>query len=418
VAVTAAGTPRFLEDQGELSRVSVGSVDIYQGEDRMVDRQGGEVVVTTHRLLFHYAADPSLSRCWPLQQVKDIEFVTAGWFNSHKIAFVAEEALPAAKEGETAREPRRAPLKLSFQAGKAGADTIFSRLQASLRERVWETRDEDAAAVAAPPAAGAARGIGIDRIRREHEDRLAGQKELVAAGFRDVDSLEEKARAMASLAKRFAEARRAERARAEAAGGGEGGGAGADDGARLDVVLADLGIANPVTKLSSGSRYHEALALQLADVMRGYVDRAGGLIQLTEVYCRYNRARGTDLVSPDDVRSACEAMAGLGLGLRLHRLGSGTLVLRSDSHDEEALQGRLRELLRGKEVAAAAAGDPRGRWGGAFVGAADLAAALGVSLPVATSYLEAAEASGLVCRDDSLHGVRFYLTPGSLAPGA
>ena len=32
---------------------------------------------------------------------------------------------------------------------------------------------------------------------------------------------------------------------------------------------------------------------------------AGGILPLTDLYCLYNRARGTDLVSPDDLLKAC-----------------------------------------------------------------------------------------------------------------
>jgi ESCRT-II complex subunit VPS36 len=41
--------------------------------------------------------------------------------------------------------------------------------------------------------------------------------------------------------------------------------------------------------------------LQLADFLRGPLERAGGMMTLPDVYCLFNRARGTELVSPDDL---------------------------------------------------------------------------------------------------------------------
>lgn len=43
---------------------------------------------------------------------------------------------------------------------------------------------------------------------------------------------------------------------------------------------------------------------QLADFLAAPLARAGGIMPLPDVYCLYNRARGTELVSPDDLLRA------------------------------------------------------------------------------------------------------------------
>jgi ESCRT-II complex subunit VPS36 len=35
------------------------------------------------------------------------------------------------------------------------------------------------------------------------------------------------------------------------------------------------------------------------------IDKYGGVIGLVDLYCVYNRARGTDLISPEDLNLAC-----------------------------------------------------------------------------------------------------------------
>jgi ESCRT-II complex subunit VPS36 len=49
-----------------------------------------------------------------------------------------------------------------------------------------------------------------------------------------------------------------------------------------------------------GALYHEELAKQLADSLQKHLAK-NGMIALTDAYCLYNRARGTDLISPEDM---------------------------------------------------------------------------------------------------------------------
>lgn len=66
-----------------------------------------------------------------------------------------------------------------------------------------------------------------------------------------------------------------------------------------------------------GARYHIELSRQLADFLATPLSRCGGLLSLPDVYCLFNRARGTELVSPDDllqVRGACVGAGPCGNG--------------------------------------------------------------------------------------------------------
>ena len=42
------------------------------------------------------------------------------------------------------------------------------------------------------------------------------------------------------------------------------------------------------------------------------LDKFGGVLALVDLYCMYNRARGTDLISPDDLILACNTMTARG----------------------------------------------------------------------------------------------------------
>jgi ESCRT-II complex subunit VPS36 len=54
------------------------------------------------------------------------------------------------------------------------------------------------------------------------------------------------------------------------------------------------------------------LCRQLADVLAQPLAAAGGLLQLPDVYCLFNRARGAELVSPDDLLAAARLFPQVG----------------------------------------------------------------------------------------------------------
>ena len=47
---------------------------------------------------------------------------------------------------------------------------------------------------------------------------------------------------------------------------------------------------------------------------------------LTDVYCLFNRARGTELVSPDDLLNACQLFDQFDSRMKLRRFDSGVVV--------------------------------------------------------------------------------------------
>ena len=65
-----------------------------------------------------------------------------------------------------------------------------------------------------------------------------------------------------------------------------------------------MGIASPVTRQTAGALFHQQLALQLADFLAPRLEQARGVMTLPDTYCLFNRARGTELVSPEDLIKA------------------------------------------------------------------------------------------------------------------
>jgi ESCRT-II complex subunit VPS36 len=237
----------------------------------------------------------------------------------------------------------------------------------------------------------------------------------------------------------------------------------------MAASLADVGIAAPVTKQSAGSRYHEQLARELARVLEPELRRERGMLALHDAYCVFNRcapgleasslsleyrlavqpaacassvlraqhpqrqrdwllcarrARGFELVSPDDLRSAAESFERLRLPLRLREFPSGVAVVQDESWSDDAACARVVDILNAAPPASAgspaASEDDVGTVSppGAGVNAADalgrgvrpaqFAIEAGMPVAVAREQLLLAERVGVVCRDDAPSGLTFY----------
>ena len=51
------------------------------------------------------------------------------------------------------------------------------------------------------------------------------------------------------------------------------------------------------------------------------------MMTVTDVYCFFNRARGTELISPEDLYRSCVLFDELQLPVRLRKFDSGVLVV-------------------------------------------------------------------------------------------
>ncbi|XP_054272906.1 vacuolar protein-sorting-associated protein 36-like [Macrosteles quadrilineatus] len=167
-----------------------------------------------------------------------------------------------------------------------------------------------------------------------------------------------------------------------------------DETVRFKSYLLSLGIDDPVTRdnFRSETQFHKSLAKQLADFLKQPVEEVGGMMSLADVYCRVNRARGLELLSPEDLLTACHTMAGLGLPLRLHKFDSGVMVLQLSSQNSEAVVAATEQSIRDL----------------GSISAEQLAQELGISVVLAKERLLATEKAGKACRDDTIEGLRFY----------
>lgn len=176
------------------------------------------------------------------------------------------------------------------------------------------------------------------------------------------------------------------------------------DAAKLGGMMANMGMTSALSAAQTGSGYHRQLARQLVDFLRGHggLAQAGGMLTLTDAYCLFNRARGTNMISPEDLLRALDLMGELRLGLSKREFDSGVVVIQDDAFDDDAMAERLAALASFPSGTGPAAMAPAG------LTATDACRALRTSALLAAEQLAAAERRGRLCRDVTLEGVRYF----------
>jgi len=411
-ALDADGEPAL--DAGEVIVHRERGVDVYDGDAKRDAL--GVALVTSARVLWHDGGARAARRAWLLRDVRHAAGEEGGLFSSRAPKVVITVA--GAGGGG-----RAAAVRLGFKEGakKDARDAWLNALIAACERHAAAAAagggggpaalarggggGAGGAAAAPAPAAPSFAVSAREEARLRDGAAAAAQAALAATAFSSLRELEANAQSVMALARASAAEVALARAR-------RGDAEGAREDAAVAELLADLGaVGSPVTRANSGGAFLDALARQVAAWAREPLRAAGGLLPLTEVYCRFNRARGLDCVSPGDLLAALALLPRLrpppGLAVRDVSLGGGagartTRVLALDELADDRVAARVRALLDARAAAAAPAAPAAG------ISAPELAAAWRLPLGVAAAHLRVAEAAGAVARDESVAGTRFF----------
>ncbi|KAK9698435.1 hypothetical protein RND81_08G104100 [Saponaria officinalis] len=285
-------------------------------------------------------------------------------------------------------------------------DVFYEKLWGAWRGRAWEGEGQDGnleggMLSSSSGASGSGSGsvaikvpvVGLAGILRKEQEMWESTDKSLQDAFLDLNALMSKAREMVMLAEKM-------RQKLLAGQNNHSGTANDEEmGSKEEIQdwLLSVGIISPVTKESAGALYHQQLSRQLADFVKIPLERAGGMINLIDVYCLFNRARGTELISPDDLLQACTLWEKLDVPVMLRKFDSGVMVIQSKSHSDEEVFGRIRAFVL----------KPDSLRNG--VSPSDAAMTLGIAPAMAKEHLLAAENKGLLCRDTSADGFRFFV---------
>ena len=283
-----------------------------------IDRSGNDLVmiVTTHRIVLirssstctccshstcnGVCAQTKEGRAIDLMEVQNVESAPSSamsaLFKSPKIRISLLEY------GE---------VTMVFQEYKL-RDKILKEIELSLKRKAWERRKEMGRKRNSTPS-----GVGVAAIIARNRQKNAEAKAMSRTAFKEYEGLLQMAKDVQRVIERYS---------ATIDRNKQQGNEGKDDidlndieAAKLTGMLQSMGMTNnALAERSAGFiLYHEQIARQLAEFLnRGKFikDKVGGMITLVDVYCLFNRARGTNLISPEDLLSAAPLMKKLELG--------------------------------------------------------------------------------------------------------
>jgi ESCRT-II complex subunit VPS36 len=240
---------------------------------------------------------------------------------------------------------------------------------------------------------------GISGLMRRQDREMKSVDNIAKAALNDMNSLISSAREVVAVIERYAAIRNSQIAIPETASE-------ISEENEISNLFLSIGILSPVTRLSAGKKYHQQLAKQIADMLLNdnRLERLGGMIALTDLYCIYNRARGTELVSPDDLVESVKLMESLRLGMMMRSFNSGVLVIQDSRLDDRTICDRILQYTN--ELNPISSQNILN----SYVGVTPLMVSrkFKVSLIVAKEQLIMAEYEGMVCRDESLNGLFFF----------
>ncbi|GFS35384.1 vacuolar protein-sorting-associated protein 36 [Trichonephila inaurata madagascariensis] len=358
---------------GETEILGQGSVKLYDGNKKTVF-ETGYLTLSSHRLRWKDDINPNTDMSLNLSQIVLVEKESATWTKSAKIIAHLSAILEEDKKPGPVKYSPFNYVKFSFRGG--GDKEFFNALSDAIAKKAWED-----------PSAAYPKGkqyrAGIVGIERQIRDRNEATGETISEAFEDLKNLMKMAKEMVNLSKSVSQKLREKQSDITE-----------DETIQFKSYLLSLGINDPVTKseYGSGSTFHFELARQLSETLFKPLKEAGGILSLTEVYCRVNRARGVELISPEDLLNACLMLDKLTGPVKLYKFDSGVMVLRLKSYDAVREACKVKEILQEK----------------GSLTADELSVITKATLVIAKERLLFLEKEGIACRDDSIEGLRFY----------
>ncbi|XP_066309787.1 vacuolar protein sorting-associated protein 36-like [Miscanthus floridulus] len=401
-SVTASGRPVL--SAGEVERNLLPLVDLEPEENpRLAPLRTCLLALTSHRLIFLH--EPSRSaRGLPLAAV--VHAYPPHRRHSHNPLRSLFSSSSSSSQHPRIRlqismPPARSEVIAIVVTCKADVGVFFGRMLEAIRARAWEVAPAAAPSSGTPVAEGAAPAediairmpvVGVSGILRMEQESWESAGQNLQDAFQDLNALMSKAKEMMQLAEKM-------RLKLLMNSSTESNSNDEEMGSKQDMqdLLLSVGIVSPVTKETAGALYHQQLSLQLADFVRIPLEKAGGMMALVDVYCLFNRARGTELISPEDLLQACSLWEKVDVPVMLRKFDSGVKVIQTKTHSDEEVFARISSLAQKPDAL------QKG------ISPSDAAFTLGIAPALAKEHLLNAENKGLFCRDVSPDGFRFFI---------
>ena len=319
-------------------------------------------------------------------------------------------------------------IKLSFRAG--GDKAFYERLKGAMVQRKWLLHGAPPVPKPDPQARGAsspgsprgwtsgrnspyerqerARTLGLAGLQQRDLQTRKNNEIVIGTAFEDLEALMASAKEVVALAERFSGAMAASPTTTGST----------EASALVSHSATALGLMTTKDVLGTGSTsdslYLSELSRNLAEFLTddatGVLRREGGVMTLVDLWAVFNRARGgVELVSPLDFHKAASLWEKLNLPVRLRSFRSGVLVVQGkDRTDEKTIASLLAWLGTLHDIPPDEIWPWDVRRFGRGVTPQEVAERFGWSVGVASEELQLAEERGVLCREESVEGVRFW----------
>eukprot|EP00927_Polykrikos_kofoidii_P063016 TRINITY_DN57820_c0_g1_i1.p1 TRINITY_DN57820_c0_g1~~TRINITY_DN57820_c0_g1_i1.p1 ORF type:complete len:393 (-),score=82.23 TRINITY_DN57820_c0_g1_i1:109-1287(-) len=339
--------------------------------DSLPSRNGRRLRVTTHRICWQADSDDSAWLVLRLDGVASAE-ISSRWMRKRRCLLNLCGGVVFSTY-----------LKFTTESL---IDDLASKLQEAISTAAWREGSFNASAMG-----------GLQRIIDTREARLHACGDTLEVALADLDSLRQHAVKVVAAARQVAAA--------EAGGGYAGSGGGTEptsDGFRR--LLEDFGCllgadGKPVASGSGSRAGIEADVVRVCTAAletkkgRSVAGGLGAMLLAHDAFCLINRARGTAMVSPEEVMDALRRCSKDGGKLRLRSLGkTGAIAVSLACGDNGS--GDDQKLERMTEASP--------------LTAFSLAAESGLTAAEAGYLLSDAEERGILVRDDAPEGVFYY----------
>jgi len=276
----------------------------------------------------------------------------------------------SSSKGETIR------IKLLFKSGQAA---FYNNLGKTLKEEQWKV-------VVVENKTPKPQRIGVAGVIRNIQENQKNTSEIMNQAFQDLNNLMKKASEMVAIAESISQKISRDSSME-----------GSREQTQLKEIMQELGISNPVTRRSTGGVYYQELAKQVSKFIIKLFEKHGHVMTLPDIYCLYNRARGVELVSPEDLYKACNMFEKLQIPLKLRKFQSGLIIIEDGSKNDGEICDSISSYIKNNSN-----NNTRG------INSVELSRGLKIPIILVNEYLKIAEYSGSICRDETIEGVYFY----------
>jgi len=99
-----------------------------------------------------------------------------------------------------------------------------------------------------------------------------------------------------------------------------------------DKMLEELGCVEVITKSESGRNFSRQIAGQIDKIFSSLLPKVGGAMTLIDVYLYYNRLRGADIITANDIVMALNELGSMNSSVEMHKCDGGLKILQLRSY--------------------------------------------------------------------------------------